>query len=180
MNFTSLKERYLDSLSKYSNMQQYLPILAEYASKVNHVTEFGVRAGCSTCAFLYAKPQKMIAYDIKKYDGVDELINLSRTEGINFEYKLESTLTTEIEPTELLFIDSDHNYSHIKTELALHANKVSKYIIFHDVVQFGRQGTSEGSIGIMPAINEFLDKNKEWKTILFRSDVPGLMIISRC
>lgn len=174
--YSSLLERYIHSLDEKSDMRQYLPTLFEFGAKVKHITEFGVRAGVSTCAFLATRPKKMVAYDIKKFDGVDELIELSKKENINFIYKLESTLETTIEPTDLLFVDTLHDYEHIKKELELHAEKVSKYIIFHDVVQYGTRG-GNGGVGIMPAIDEFLYNNKEWEILLMRFDIPGLMII---
>lgn len=124
----SLKERYLDSLQKYSDMQEYLPTLLKLGESVKHITEFGVRAGVSTCAFLSSHPDKMIAYDIVKQPEVDELIELARKEKIDFQYKLDNVLTIDIEPTDLLFIDTIHSYNQTKAELAIHARKVKKYI----------------------------------------------------
>ena len=108
MSYTSLKERYLDSLQKYSDIQEYLTTLLKFGKKVNHITEFGVCTGISTCAFLNAKPKRMIAYDIYKQTEVDELIKLSKKENIDFQYKLDNILFVEIEPTDLLFIDTIH------------------------------------------------------------------------
>ena len=177
--FNSLKERYLYFLSNYSDMQEYLPSLLKIASKVKHITEFGVNIGVSTCAFLCSKPDKMISYDIKKEPEVDELIELTVKEKINFEFKLDNDLFIEIEPTELLFIDTLHNYNQMKAELMPHANKVSKYIVFHDVIQYGIHGHTESTMGIGPAIREFLRDHVDWQIVDFREDGAGLLILEK-
>ena len=95
------------------------------------------------------------------------------------------TRKLKIENTELLFIDTLHKYEQLKIELLLHANKVSKYIIFHDTETFGVHGQKpdvdfgyEGR-GIWYAIQEFLDVHNEWKLIHKVSYNNGLTIIGR-
>lgn len=177
--FNSIKERYLNSLEVYSDMHSYLTTLVRFASKVKHITEFGVNTGVSTCAFLSTAPKKMISYDIKKEPEVDELIELAKKENINFEFKLDNDLFIDIEPTELLLIDTIHCYEQIKMELTLHGHKVSKYIMIHDVIQYGQQGHKVGEKGIMPAIKEFLNDHANWKVSDFRDDGCGLMILEK-
>jgi len=60
----------------------------------------------------------------------------------------------EIEPTDLLFIDTDHTYDQCSKELKKHSNKVKKFIILHDTLIFGAE--------LNKAIEEFLDKNRDW------------------
>lgn len=179
MSFTSLQEKYLDSLKKYSDTQEHLYVLREYASKVNYITEFGVRTGVSTCALLSSHPKKMISYDILKQPEVDELISLSKKENVDFNYILNDVLLVDIDPTDLLFIDTIHNYEQTKEELRLHANKVSKYIIFHDTVRYGIKGHEEGKVGIMLAIEEFIKSNNDWKIVDFRDNYNGLLILEK-
>ncbi len=69
MSFSSLKERYLDSLQKYSDIHEYLTTLLKFGEKVNHITEFGVRAGISTCAFLNSKPKIQRVVESLKIDA---------------------------------------------------------------------------------------------------------------
>jgi len=60
----------------------------------------------------------------------------------------------EIEATDLLFIDTDHTYEQCSKELKKHSNKVKKFIILHDTLIFGAE--------LNKAIEEFLDKNRDW------------------
>ena len=117
--------------------------LYKYAQKVDHITELGVRWVESTFSFLRGTPKKLISYDIDhpsihtNFDGEENLelayeyAKLSKTD---FEFKLGNSLTIDIEPTDLLFIDTQHSYLHLKHELYFHNSKVKKYILMHDTV----------------------------------------------
>ena len=103
---------------------------------------------------------------------------------IDFKFHLADVLAVEIEPTELLFIDTEHNYYQLRQELATHASKVSKYIIFHDVVTWGYVGEMYGRPhliipGLLPAIDEFLKANDSWKIVEYFENNNGLMVIER-
>jgi hypothetical protein len=62
----------------------------------------------------------------------------------------------EIEPTDMLFIDTFHVYEQLRRELALHAGKARRFIVLHDTTTFGEKGEREGSRGLWPAVAEFL------------------------
>lgn len=153
-----LEELYQARYIEKSDINECLPILRTYANIVDHVTEFGVREGNSTVALACGRPQKMISYDINSMD--QELEKLLK-KNINFHFIKSNVLKTEIEKTDLLFIDTFHTYQQLKRELELHSGKVRKYLIFHDVVTFGEIG-EDGSLGIMKAIVEFLE-DPDWE-----------------
>ena len=88
-------------------------------------------------------------------------------------------MTVEIEPTDLLFIDTLHNYSQLKKELELHAGNVKKYIIFHDTVTYGFVGESGDPKGIAFAINEFLNENPGWYVREQWMNNNGLLVVAR-
>ncbi len=46
-----------------TDIHEHLPVMAEYAARCDHVTEFGVGTGQSTRAWLYAQPAKLVCYD---------------------------------------------------------------------------------------------------------------------
>ena len=52
--------------------------------------------------------------------------------GKNVSYEIKNTLTITIEQTDLLFIDTFHNYDQVLQELRLHAKHVNKFIVFHE------------------------------------------------
>src|SRR5690606_29968661 len=124
------------------------------ACECRHITEFGTRTGVSTTAFLHAQPDRMIAYDRVKQPQVDELRELAgRTE---FTFIEADVLEVEIEPTDLLFIDTWHVYEQLKEELRRHSVQARRYIVLHDTTTFGEQGESPGWRGLWPAVEEFL------------------------
>jgi len=157
----------------------YMEKLHTLAKECNHVTEMGVNEVNSSWAFLNARPKKLVCIDItfsKSYGKVgfgnhiwlESLKDLAKKENLNLELIEKSTLDIEIEETDLLFIDTLHTYNQLKQELNLHANKVKKYIVFHDTTLFPELNL---------AIKEFLEKNKEWFTYEVITSNPGLTII---
>ena len=110
---------------------------------------------------------------------MDRTIDICKNEGVNFEFIQASTTDVEIEETDLLFIDTLHVYEQLKAELGKHAGKVRKYIIMHDTVTFGTHGELSGTTGLMPAVNEFLASNPQWKIKEVYTNLHGLTILER-
>ena len=176
----TLEEKYQHLLKAGTDISDALPVLREYASKVSHVTEFGIRTAVSTTALLAAQPDTLISYDI----GLDlkYLQDLERVKGrTNFQYRQGDTRLIEIEPTDFLFIDTSHTYTQLSIELARHANKVRKYIGFHDVVGYGYTDeihTDSVKKGLKPAIEEFLARER-WENIYEINSGWGFQLLER-
>lgn len=177
-----------------SDINEHILTLKKYAEKCNHITEFGVRAPTSTWAFVAGKPKKLRSYDIMHPDehmgdaidnlSLEDVENVCKSLDIDFKFYLADVLAVQIEPTDLLFIDTEHNFYQLRQELETHANKVNKYIIFHDVVTWGYRGEMYGRPnliipGLLPAIEEFLQNNNSWKVAELFENNNGLMIIER-
>jgi hypothetical protein len=181
----NLQKEYEVACSTESDINQHLPILYEAAQECEHITEMGVRYGLSTRAFLYADPKKYIAYDLEINPKVNELFEYCKSIGKDYEYIQADVLKIEIDETDLLFIDTYHCYEQLVQELKLHSSKVKKYIIFHDTYTYGRRGENldfqsfSGTKGIMYAIEEFLEENKNWKIVHDVDYNNGLLIIQR-
>ncbi len=156
-----------------SDINEHLPVLKEYASRCDHVTELGTRFGNSTVAFMAAKPKKFITYEVAHNVRLDYL----NTFGL-VDIRLENP--QEIEETDLLFIDTDHHVEQCSKELALHADRVRKYIIFHDVVSFWEKGQGHLSGGgLKYAIEPFISSHPEWKQAARFENNNGLLILER-
>jgi hypothetical protein len=166
-------EKIFQNLSKTkSDINEHLVTLRKYAEDCDHITEMGTRYVCSTWAFVIAKPKKVVCYDIltnldlnKVNQRLDEIKLHSKNLDVDFTFNLQNVLEVEIEETDLLFIDTYHEYNQLKKELSLHSKKVKKYLVFHDTTTFGVHGETfkePNTVGIMPAINEFLIENKDW------------------
>lgn len=162
-----------------SDINEHLPILKEYGEKCKHITELGTRYGNSTIAFMAARPEKFITYDVQYNSKLDYLELVAKDNSINFEIRIENP--QEIEQTDLLFIDTDHHVDQCSKELMLHADKVNKYLIFHDVVSFWEKGQGyEKGGGLKYAIEPFMASHPEWKQVYRAENNNGLLILERC
>lgn len=173
-----IDDKYEELCNTTSDIQDHLPKLKELASKVNRVTEFGMRYGLSTIALLAGRPKRLVTYDIVRNEPeIKYLEEQAKLIGVDFQFKQEDTGKAEIEPTDLLFIDSLHTASHLAKELRC-ADKVSKYIVFHDITLFGVRG-EDGQAGLLSAIWEFLRTHKEWKEKERYTNCNGLLVLER-
>ena len=166
-----------------SDINEHLPILHKYAKECNHITEMGTREFVSGWAFLTAKPKKFVCYDIQRHPNIEAAEKIAKQNGIDFEFKNESTLTCEIEETDLLFIDTWHSHNQLSAELNRHAKKARKYIIMHDTTdcEFRNENWIEEEInGLYPAFFNFLCyQNNEWFIHEKFANNNGLTILKR-
>lgn len=194
--------KYSEHCSKYSDIYEHLPILKEYASKCEHITECGVRSVVSSYAFaegLKGKPNnKLIQVDLDKSGNVTVFQNECKAEGINTIFYEQSDLECPLEETDLLFIDTWHIYGHLKRELARWHIYAKKYIIMHDTTVDEWEGETirmrmnaeqqskdsgysieEINKGIWPAVEEFLQGHPEWTIEKRYINNNGLTILAR-
>lgn len=177
----TLEEKYQHLCGTHSDINDALPVLRKYAAQCRHVTEFGIRTAVSTCALLAAQPERMMSWDLTlNHQFLDDLMRVKgRT---NFTYHQGDTRLIEIEPTDLLFIDTCHQYGQLKAELARHSGRVTTFLIFHDtwIYRLVDEGDSPTSIkGLWPAIQEFMWVEPCWKIIEEIQDRSGLMVLKR-
>lgn len=178
--------------NKPGDINEHFDTLKKYSLECSHITEMGVRNVVSTWAFLAANP--------KKYIGIDflpcpyELAGfLAKERGIDFTFIQGDTIDPnfDIEPTELLFIDTNHIYRQLIKELRKYNEKVTKYIIMHDTTCFGyvdQERWDEYSTlvgepiekqGLWTAIEEFLGENPKWELLERFTHNNGLTILHR-
>ena len=161
------------------DIHEHLPTLRKYAKECNHITELGTRFVVSTYAFLAGKPAKMLTYDLYPHPNIWKADQLAKENYIQFGFMERDTTKTTIEPTDLLFIDTAHNYLQVKKELELHAEKAKKYIIFHDTVSYGYIDEDGSPGGLWPAINEWLAANPHWVIKENFTNCNGLLVCER-
>jgi hypothetical protein len=163
-----------------SDINEHLPMLYFLAQQCDHVTEFGVRTGASTLAFLHGlqgRPATLRSYDINDQYGVQD--SLTRWTRVEWTFSICSTLSiTRIEPTDLLFVDTLHNYDQVRQELALHGEAARRWIVFHDTETFGVTG-DDGGRGINLAIDEWLEAKPEWRIVYRTHRNNGITVIER-
>jgi tetratricopeptide (TPR) repeat protein len=150
----SLAQLYHLSCRTPSDVHEHLPTLYALAGECRHVTEMGTRKGVSTTALLFARPDRLVCYDLVRCPQVDLLERLAGS--TQFVFHQADVLRVEIEETDLLFLDTWHVYEQLREELRLHAGKVRRYIVLHDTATFRDHGETEGHAGLWRAVEEFL------------------------
>lgn len=184
--FKAILARYDLACETPSDINELLPYLRVVAEQCDHITEMGVRSPTSTWAFLAANPDRLISYDIARWEGVDE-VEAKAPEGV-FTFIKANVLDVVIEETDFLFIDTFHTASQLELELYLHGDKARKYIGFHDTNTFWETGEPpyEGipsevacGRGLKYAVEPFLFKNPEWRIDFQTAKNNGLTIIKR-
>lgn len=145
---------------------------ARYAGQVDSITEFGVYTGLSTCAWLSGHPKKLRSYDItNRYLTVlPELETNAKINGTDFEFAIANSLEIDIDPCDLLFIDTVHTKDHCLAELDCHASKANRYIVLHDPSDWP---------GVFEAVIVFLHHNRQWHIIEHCNKNSGLLVLER-
>lgn len=170
---SDIESLYAIAESKSSDIRAHVPRLRRLATGAKRVVEFGTRTGVSTTAFA-ASGAEVVTYDIAATHESHSLCEAAP----NVRQVIADTLTLDTIPDcDLLFIDTLHCAAQVAAELR-HADKVSRFIAFHDTTTFGTIG-DDGGPGIMVAVREFLVANPEWSERERFTDDNGLLILER-
>lgn len=172
------EQEYLRARNTETDINQHLEILKNLADECTSVTEMGTRDGQSTRAFLVTNT-KLTAYDLELDPIVVELFSKAKQVGKSADYIQADVLQLDIEPTDLLFIDTWHTYTQLRQELAIHGNKAKKYLAFHDTQTYGTTGEASTDLGLLPAIIEFMILNPHWRFKIHRTVNNGLTVLER-
>jgi len=171
MSILELEELYAQRcIGGDAGIHELLPTLRDFAARAESVVEFGSYTGNSTVALLCGLPRTMTSVDIAKRQANVDLEQIIPTE-IEYRFLEADDRQIDIEPTDLLFIDTEHTYEQLHAELERHADKVKRWIVMHDTVTFGDQ--------LNPAITEFLAAHPGWWEILRLENCNGLTVLER-
>ncbi len=190
-----------------SDINEHLPTLYKYAKECESIIELGVRGVISSWAFIKGllenekDVKRILLNDIEPCD-TDELMEATKDLGVTISHEWKNDLELDItENVDLTFIDTWHVYGQLKRELEKFSKVTNKYIIMHDTTVdewhgetircFGGIETAklqsktygfpveEIMKGLWPAIEEFLETNKEWKLKERFTNNNGLTILER-
>ena len=105
-----------------SDINEHFPTIIEYGQKCDHITEMGCRGICSTWGWLACAPENgFISYDLydpSRWGGdIQSVRDTAESYGIKFDFVEADVLKIDIEPTDLLFIDTWHCYDQLVAEL---------------------------------------------------------------
>jgi cephalosporin hydroxylase len=167
-----------------SDIVLHLPVLQYYSSLCQHVTEFGVREGCSTVALISGcRMGEVHSYDIVDTPVRPKLEQMALPCSWHFHQGDTGDPALPAQETDLLFLDTLHTHEHLSKELAHHGRKARKFLIFHDTHTCGyrdESGPDPTALGIVPAIQEFLDRYPGgYRTVYRTSENNGLWVLER-
>lgn len=182
----TLQHRYVRMCATPSDIIEHLTTLHMLGCECNHITEFGMRTGVSTTAFLMALPHFLVAYDICPHqEQINEIARLARDNNRSFEFYPSDTaiMAPVIEETDLLFIDTWHAGCQLEKEFVA-ASRVRKYIVLHDTVSFAHSdepGPPDhvDSGGLWPQVGIFLHQNQQWCIAQHHTNCNGLTVLTR-
>lgn len=196
-----LYRMYQHSSKTPSDINEHVPVLKKLAKECSTVVEMGVRSMVSTWGILQGLSENPAPY--RSYLGIDlnhppvesfELAShLARETGISFDFWQANNMEIDIEPTELLFIDTNHTYLQLTYELENFSPKVTKYIAMHDTSEpFGYLDEihyfsddiyppeyDRNKRGLWLAVIDFLERHPEWTLQERRFNNHGFTILRR-
>tara|TARA_B110000503_G_scaffold58680_1_gene93867 strand:- start:1165 stop:1740 length:576 start_codon:yes stop_codon:yes gene_type:complete len=190
MSFVQFIEgEFKNAKNTFSDINEHIELLYTLGMECERITEMGVRDGASTRAFLNTN-SSLRSYDIELNDEVKVLFQKAKAVGKDVQYMKENVLRIEIEETDLLFIDTWHSGSQLKRELALHGNKASKYLVFHDTHTYGCRDEKQNwrdfpdkrplaGEGLLASIINFIIENPHWRFKEIRTNNNGLVVLER-
>lgn len=153
------------------DMYKRMDFIVDRFSGLDSIVEFGPYEGCSTAAWIMARPKKFTTVDQGIKLNIEEYHAAAKEVGVDFKFILGNDLNIDIEPADLLFIDTMHTAEHTYNELNKHAKKIKRYLAFHDVNP-ERFGTIEG-------IKRWWANNADWKAAYQDFNDCGFMILER-
>lgn len=168
-----LQREYVFACNTVSDINRHVPVLHKLAQECDSVVELGVRTGVSTRAFLPLNV-KLRSYDIEEDSRVTELFRVAANQGKDMQYIMGDSLKIDIEPADMMFVDTVHSYEQVSAELARHGHKIRKYIAFHDTFVFGL-----GQENVLSAVIDYVMKNPEWEFYHYDTENNGLTVIKR-
>ena len=186
-------------------INEHIPTLYDYGRECEHITECGIESCISSWAFLRAlrdngsARKRLVSVDLNPHPNIVLVKKASLNNGVDFTFMRGNDLYVEIEPTDLLFIDTWHVYGHLKRELNTLSPLAKKYIIMHDTTVDDYLGENlrrgwdinkdsllsgypveEIGKGLWPAVEEFLEQHKdEWRLKHRYENCNGLTILER-
>lgn len=171
MTVDEIYEHFRELCNTPSDINEHLQVLRKYADECEHVTEFGVRGAVSLYAFLSSKAKRVVAVDIVEAYRPPEIEKLQFICG--------DTLKIEIEPTDMLFVDTVHTFKHLSEEIRRHADKVKRFLAFHDTGIFGEHGEDGSTPGLKQAVADFLNTHDDWGMVYTTEANNGLTVLER-
>lgn len=198
---SALKQQYEEQCRTSSDIVDHIPLLHDLASQCTSVVEIGLRFMNSSWGLLQGLAESDV--EERHYVGIDierppektlqQAQELATHNGISFQFVQADDLQIDIEPTDMLFIDSLHIYCHLFYELEKFSPHVRQYIAMHDTDEpwgfmdepyYGDRSEYPPAIdrnkrGLWQAVIDFLAVHPEWTLHDHRTNCHGFTVLRR-
>ena len=167
---------FIDSIPEFMcgrNEAEFLYELSKNTKGSGAIVEIGTCAGKSTIALAYAQKEKkghqIHTIDIREHPDLQS--NLDRAEVTEFVNRITGRSSAVAkqwhEAIELLFIDGDHRYNGIVSDIKCWSDKViiNGIMVFHDYPKVGGQVVNQTALAVRRMV---LSKPEKWRIIYDR------------
>ena len=173
-----IEQLYVEYKNRPRDLDKHFDKLRELAAVCDHVTEITKRKE-SSIPFLAARPKQLVTFQEERDPLNQHLKDVAIDEGVMWKHnEVQLHGMPEIEKTDLLFIDTSHNYDRLSRELRMYGPKVNRYIVMHDTHIYGVKG-DDGQAGLLPAIKDWFIENPEWFIVYHTAEQFGLTVLGR-
>tara|TARA_R110000851_G_scaffold150823_2_gene291707 strand:- start:1502 stop:2104 length:603 start_codon:yes stop_codon:yes gene_type:complete len=193
---TLVVQELMYSIRVNNSIKQHLNDLRDYAVGCDRIIEIGNANLCATIALILSNPKFLKTIDINDVlpefmFRVDLLGKYAKKYDMEFEYVINDSIQEEPVECDLLFIDSFHHYAHLKAELNLYKDCVSRHIVLHDTHSYANRNeyfiyVQDGGIdyntekaGLSLAVDEFLKENPMWSVDRIEEKNNGMTYLKR-
>jgi cephalosporin hydroxylase len=157
----SLATEYERVTATPSDIYLHLPRFVELVLELDaqHVIELGTRTGVSTIAWLYALERtggRLTSVDIDPRPDIGEWEHWTFHQA----HDLDPFLLSELDPADIVFIDTSHVYEHTRSELNVYRYMVNRggLIVCHDTeLEWPEDAPRRPRFPVRTAIAEFCD-----------------------
>ena len=163
----SMEEFYALMIQCYGPTSQHLPTMRRLAEECDAIAELGTYNGVSAVALMMGRPERMTCVDIEPCKYIDQLLYMAGFLEIDLEFVQADSRGALFGYVDMLLVDTEHTYEHVKAELQEHKEVVGNYILFHDTVSHPE---------ILPAIEEELP---EWTLMEKYENCNGMWVMER-
>lgn len=157
----NLQERYEQACATPSDIYLHLPTFAKmvFGRDARHVIELGTRSGVSTVAWLYALEHSgghLTSVDLEPAPNIGRWSHWVHLVGDD----CDPNIISELEPADIVFIDTSHLYDHTLRELNLYKWLVRRpgLIVLHDTELERPEGApSQPRFPVKTAVADFCE-----------------------
>ncbi len=198
-----LNTLYQEHCNTLSDINEHIPILYQLSKNCSSAVEIGVRDMVATWGLLHGLSES--SSSIKSYTGIDLAYppmknfilakQLSKKNGISFNFIHDNDMNIKPVQADLLFIDSLHTYRHLSYELEKFSPAIRKYIAMHDTSEpwgdFDEPSYVQSDDfeypafidttkrGLWLAVEDFLNRHPEWQLQERHLNNHGFTVLKR-